>query len=136
MSPDAERPARRDLVLLLLLAASLLLNAYGIDWGLPSVQGWALDEVLPTSVLDGMSQRFSHGWHEKYPPFHYYALAAAYTPVLRTHGLALDHPLPADVYHALFLLGRGVSLAMATGDRKSTRLNSSHSRASRMPSSA
>jgi len=115
MSSDAERPARRDPVLLLLLAASLLLNAYGIDWGLPSVQGWALDEALPSSVLDGMSQRFSRGWHEKYPPFHYYLLAAVYSPVLRAHGLAVDRPLPPAVYHALFLIGRTVSLAMATG---------------------
>lgn len=112
MSSAAERPALRDPVLLLLLAASLALNAWGIDWGLPSPHGWALDEVLPASVLDGMRRRFSDGWHEKYPPLHYYVLAAAYAPVLAAQGLGAGRPVPAGAYNQLFLIGRAVSLLM------------------------
>ena len=44
-----------------------------------------------------------------------------------------------DLLHPLYgrILGQSVLLAaMTTGDRKSTRLNSSHSQQSRMPSSA
>ena len=88
MSPREGRPALRDPVLLLLLGASLALNLYGISWGLPSVQGWAMDELLPAQVLEGMSRHFSGGWYDKYPPFHYYLLAAAYAPVLRANHLA------------------------------------------------
>jgi len=115
MSPRDGRPAQRDPVLLALLAASLLLNAYGIDWGLPSPHGWALDEILPASVLDGMGRAFSGGWYDKYPPFHYYLLAALYWPVLRSHGLTSAGAVPPEVYHSLFLIGRGLSLAMALG---------------------
>ena len=115
MSVRDGRPARRDPALLALLAASLLVSAWGIDWGLPSPQGWALDEVLPASVLDGMSRRFSNGWHDKYPPFHYYLLSAMYWPVLRARGLTSGEAVPPDAYHALFLLGRALSVVMALG---------------------
>ena len=115
MGPRTGRQALRDPALLLLLGASLAVNVYGISWGLPSVQGWAMDEILPERVRDGMSRHFSGGWHEKYPPLHYYLLAAAYSPVLRANGVAAGQPVPADVHYVLFLLGRGLSAAMATG---------------------
>src|SRR5262245_21997646 len=82
----------------LLLAASLGLNAWGIGWGLPSASGWAPDELVPAAVLDGMSRGFAHGWHDKYPPLHYYLLAALYWPLLRAAGLHAGGPVPPDVY--------------------------------------
>jgi hypothetical protein len=99
----------------LLLALSLGLNAWGIGWGLPSAAGWAPDELLPSAVLDAMSRGFTSGWHDKYPPLHYYVLAALYVPVLKAAGLRAGMPVPPEVYHRLFLIGRVVSLLMAAG---------------------
>ena len=104
---------RRALILLLLL--SLGLNAWAIDWGLPSPSGWAPDELLPSAVLDGMSRGFGGGWHSRYPPLHYYLLAVLYAPVLMAEGVRAGAPVPPEVYHRLFLLGRGLSLLMAAG---------------------
>ena len=43
---------------------------------------------------------------------------------------------PANIWEESLVTGNGVMGAMVMGDRKSTRLNSSHSTSSRMPSSA
>ena len=90
------------------MALCAALHAWPLDWGLPSEHGWAPDELTPAAVLEGMSQRFSNGWHAKYPPFHYAVLAAAYVPWLQR---APD----AGRHHALFRAGRLVSLLMAAG---------------------
>lgn len=103
------------LALALLLTVSFGLNAWALTWGLPSASGWAPDELLPSAVLEGMSRGFGGGWHDKYPPFHYYLLAALYAPVLRAEGLRAGMPVPPDVYHRLFLIGRVTSLLMASG---------------------
>jgi len=102
------------LALALLLTASFGLSAWGLTWGLPSVAGWAPDELLPSAVLDGMARRFSGGWHDKYPPLHFYLLAVLYLPVLKAEGLRAGMPVPPEVYHRLFLIGRVTSLLMAT----------------------
>ena len=54
-----------------------------------------------------------------------------------THGntLAMPYP-PPGVVHQSFAYARSAVHSVATRDRKSTRLNSSHSGESRMPSSA
>jgi 4-amino-4-deoxy-L-arabinose transferase-like glycosyltransferase len=107
---------KRDrLALGLLLLLSFGLNAWAIDWGLPSPSGWAPDELLPSAVLEGMSRHFSGGWHDKYPPFHYYLLSVLYAPVLKAERLPTGMPLPPETYHRLFLIGRGLSLLMAAG---------------------
>jgi 4-amino-4-deoxy-L-arabinose transferase-like glycosyltransferase len=59
-------------------------------------------------VLEGAGQRFSNGWHSKYPPFHQAVLVAAYAPWL---GAAPDTRRPL----VLFRVGRIVSLTMALG---------------------
>jgi hypothetical protein len=89
---------------------STVLNAAGLWWGLPNI--WAGDEVTPLNVLSGLAQHFSHGWFFTYPPFHYYVLTAAFTPVL-----ALDRVvgLPPFVFDmVLLVIGRGVTVVMAT----------------------
>jgi hypothetical protein len=59
-------------------------------------------------VLDGLGQRFSNGWHAKYPPFHYAVLSAAYAPWLAREADARRN-------HVLFRVGRVVSLLMSVG---------------------
>jgi Dolichyl-phosphate-mannose-protein mannosyltransferase len=105
--------------MVLLLATSLGLNAFGIGWGLPSRHGWAPDELLPSDVLEGKARGFSSGWHSKYPPLQYYLLTAVYAPILRpVHSPAPSSPaagVPDDTYARLFLASRGLSLLMAAG---------------------
>ncbi|HEX5530633.1 MAG TPA: glycosyltransferase family 39 protein, partial [Methylomirabilota bacterium] len=90
------------------VALCAALYAWPLDWGLPSEYGWAPDELTPAAVLEGAGQRFSNGWHSKYPPFHHAVLASAYAPWLRG---APD----ARRQHVLFRVGRIVSLLMAAG---------------------
>lgn len=90
------------------MALCAAIHAWPLDWGLPSEHGWAPDELTPAAVLEGLGQRFSSGWHAKYPPFHHAVLAFAYAPWLRA---APD----ADRHHVLFRVGRIVSLLMAAG---------------------
>lgn len=98
---------------LLLLLASVALNAWGLDWGVPSRKGWAPDELLPQEVLRGQQQSFSAGWYERYPPLHYRLLALAYTPWL---GQIRDiELLPLELHATLTRVGRGVSLLFWVG---------------------
>ena len=57
------------------------LNAIGIWWGLPG-GSWAPDELTPTLVLGAAARWFANGWFDRYPPFHYYVLTAAFSPML------------------------------------------------------
>lgn len=91
-----------------MLALCAALYAWPLDWGLPSEYGWAPDELTPAAVLEGLGQRFSNGWHSKYPPFHHAILAAAYSPWLA------GAPDPHQTL-VLFRAGRVVSLLMALG---------------------
>ncbi len=107
--------AGRRLALAAVLGASVLLDAWGLGWGLAGDYSWAPDELLPSAVRAGLEQRFSGGWHEKYGPFHYAVLAAAYEPVLLARRAGLLHADGAELDRALALAGRLVSLLMATG---------------------
>jgi 4-amino-4-deoxy-L-arabinose transferase-like glycosyltransferase len=59
-------------------------------------------------VLEGLGQRFSNGWHGKYPPLHYAVLASAYAPWL-------SRAADSSRHHLLFRVGRIVSVLMAAG---------------------
>ena len=97
-----------------LLAGSLMLNAIGIWWGLPG-GSWAADELSPVLVLGGAARWFAHGWFDRYPPFHYYVLTAAFSPLLLLERWGrLDLTLPAP-YACLALIGRLISLAAGAG---------------------
>jgi hypothetical protein len=108
------RPSSTELTALgAVLAVSALLNVIGLTWGLPGRGSWAIDEVLPSLVLDGMAHGFSGGWHSRYPMFHYFILAAAYAPFRLLSAIA---NADADVYAELVWVNRlmCVQMAMAT----------------------
>jgi hypothetical protein len=97
----------------LVLAAALVLGAWGLRWGLPSEFGWAPDEVLPADVDDAVGQSFAHGWHSKYPPLHFALLAVASAPV-RVAGRVMGWEA-ARVHDARMTAGRVLSLVMSLG---------------------
>jgi hypothetical protein len=99
--------------LLAVLALSLVLDACGLRWGLPSEYGWAPDELLPPEVDAAAAARFAGGWHAKYPPLQFAMLAAAAAPV-RLAGRALGWDA-ARVHDARMTAGRALSLAFALG---------------------
>lgn len=77
MSPigveDARRPLSRRAagrLLALLLLVSAVLYAVPVRWGLPSREGWAVDEIVPVQVVE------TYRWPDKYPPLHRHVLAA------------------------------------------------------------
>ena len=96
-----------------ILAGSLILNLVGIGWGLPG--SWVGDELKPEYVLDGMSQHFSHGWFDKYPPFQYYVLTVAMSPMLLLSyfgRISVDGP---GVHTFMVVTFRLLSVAAAAG---------------------
>jgi 4-amino-4-deoxy-L-arabinose transferase-like glycosyltransferase len=101
-------------LLWLILAVSFLLFSAGVWWGLPDSRGWAPDEITPSVVVDGLRQGFSHGWADRYPPFHFYLLSVLYAPLLVLHNWhVLDLRLVSN-YAILFFLGRLLSVLMGT----------------------
>ena len=97
------------------LVLSLILNIVPIWFGLPSYEGWFADEILPHHVRSGLEQRFSQGWHRKYPPLHYYLLTLVHSPVLLTAKLLKLDPSTLSLYTTLMLLSRLMSIVMAAG---------------------
>jgi hypothetical protein len=99
--------------LAMVLAGSVLLFGVGIWWGVPAV--WAPDELDPPTILNAIGHRFANGWFDKYPPLHYYLLAAVYSPVLAAGELNWLHVDSEPVRTLLYFQGRALSVAMAVG---------------------
>ncbi len=99
----------------LILLLSIVLNLTALWWGLPAHSTWAADEIEPTRVLGGLARGFSGGWYEKYPPFHYYLLTAAYSPALLLDKLGVLDIRRLSGYTLLIVIGRLLSVAMAAG---------------------
>ncbi len=96
------------------LAGSLILNLAGIWWGLPG-GSWAPDELVPVLVKEAAARHFAHGWFDRYPPFHYYVLTAAFSPLFLLEWLGrIDLTAPAP-YAVLAVIGRLVSIVAALG---------------------
>jgi hypothetical protein len=96
------------------LAGSLILNAAGLWWGVPGGI-WVPDEVTPTLVLGAAAQWFGNGWFDRYPPLHYYVLAAASSPLILLERLGrIDLAAPGP-YMLMVVIGRLVSLAAGAG---------------------
>jgi 4-amino-4-deoxy-L-arabinose transferase-like glycosyltransferase len=104
-----------DPAILSVLLLSGLLNLWGIWFGLPNERGWSPDELVPTDVLDALGLLFSHGWADKYPPFHYALLSVAYGPMLLLSWLGVVDLRAAGPHLVLFLIGRGVSAVLGLG---------------------
>jgi len=96
------------------LATSLILNAVGIWWGLPG-GSWPPDELTPTLVLGAAARWFTNGWFDRYPPFHFYVLTAAFSPFMLLEHLGRLDLSTAMPYAALALISRLVSLAAGVG---------------------
>ena len=96
------------------LAASLVLNLAGIWWGLPG-GSWAPDELVPAMVKEAAARGFAHGWFDRYPPFHYYVLTAAFSPLFLLEWMGRIDLTAGLPYAALALVGRLISIAMALG---------------------
>jgi 4-amino-4-deoxy-L-arabinose transferase-like glycosyltransferase len=109
-----------------LIVLALFLNVYGIGWGLPNRNDWAIDSVAPLGPLRYAKMLAAgEAWWSKYPAFHYAILSAAYTPyvayLLATGRLRLEKPDGFAFDDAegslgmLILIARLVSVAMGVG---------------------
>jgi fibro-slime domain-containing protein len=94
-------------------AASCVLNLVGVWWGLPS--GWAGDEIWPQAVVVGSARRFTDGWFDRYPPFHFYVLGAVFRPWFVLKSLVWIRVSDAFEMAVLLLLARLISVAAAAG---------------------
>jgi len=110
--PNHARPFPKWLWMVLI--ASFILNIIGINWGLPSLssRGWAVDEITPPSVLEGMKMRFSHGWSAKYPPLHFYVLSLLYLPAYFLDNLKIINLSSLSMNTLYFIIGRLASVFM------------------------
>lgn len=99
----------------IILAVSFFLSIVGIWWGLPSMTGWAPDEIFPSRVLNGLLSLYSNGWHDKYPPVHFYLLGLLYAPFYLLHALRVLDLRELSSYTVLFYIGRLLSVAMGMG---------------------
>ena len=107
----ARRRLTPDRPLVITLAALASLFMFGISWG--GIGGWQADAIDPESVRTGMLQGFAGGWHDKYPPLHYYLLAALYLPTITAHQLGWLTVYDESVQLAMTLTGRLLTLLMA-----------------------
>ena len=105
------RELRPDRPLLVTLAGLALLFTAGIWWG--GSAGWAADAIDPESVRQAALVYFSYGWHDKYPPLHYYLLTVLYLPTFVAHHLGWLSLESDRVQVALNLTGRLLSVVMA-----------------------
>lgn len=104
---------RHAAVFFTLIASSSALNITGVWWGLPG--GWAPDELMPSQILDAISQGFSGGWHDEYPPLQYYLLAGFYTPFRVLASIANLDLTDGQPYTHLIYLNRLVCAQMGAG---------------------
>jgi PA14 domain/Dolichyl-phosphate-mannose-protein mannosyltransferase len=96
-----------------ILLGSFALNVLGIAWGVPGF--WMGDEITPNAVLTGLSQRFSDGWFNRYPPFHFYVLSAVFSPWLVSRSWHWIHASDGTQAAVLLILGRVVSVVAGLG---------------------
>ena len=95
-----------------ILTASLILNLAGIGWGLPGT--WVAIEMKPQYVFGALSQHFSHGWFDAYPPVHFYVLSVGVEPAA-----AARVPASPDLRRAVDL--HAARRAVAAGQRRDGR---------------
>ncbi len=107
---------RRDVIHLAVLALLTFgLAAWGIEWGLPAFYGWAPDELQPIDVIDAVRAGFIHGWHDLYPPLHYYIVGVPTTLVLLGAHAGWFSIDAIETVSLLYVAMRVVSVCMAAG---------------------
>jgi hypothetical protein len=99
--------------LALIVAGSLVLNVIGIWWGLPSF--WAGDEITPSAVIGALERRFTNGWFDRYPPFHFQLLSLVFSPWLVATSQGWIRVSDQVLGVTLVVLGRLVSVAAGAG---------------------
>lgn len=97
-----------------ILAGSLILNTVGVWWGLPG-GSWAPDELTPSVVVGGAARWFAQGWFDRYPPFQFYVLAAAFSPLMLLERLGRLDLSAATPYAVLAMISRLISVAAGAG---------------------
>lgn len=112
-SIEVLREDRIRFALAALIGCSLVLDLVGIRWGVPS--SWAGDEITPIAVFTGLSQRFSGGWFDRYPPLHFYLLTAVSSPSLLMNAVGFTQMSERDLDAVLIVLARLVSVAAGVG---------------------
>jgi len=96
-----------------ILGGSVILNLAGIGWGLPG--RWVPIELDPEYVLYGLSQHFSQGWYDWYPPLQFYVLTMAMSPLLLLQSLGRISIDSALGYTLALLVCRLASIAAGVG---------------------
>ena len=94
---------------------SVAINAVGLWCGIPERIDFLGDEIVPNDIFVAISQKFSNGWWEWYPPVHYYVLAVAYSPFLLLDWLGRIDTLSRFWYDLLSVVTRLISLVEGLG---------------------
>jgi len=110
-----KREPQQRAALATLTAGAAALFIAGIWWGIPNIDSWAADEVVPSDVGYIVAARFAHGRATIYPPLHYAVLALAFTPFRVANSLGLTNLEDAVALNGLLIVGRLVSVAMGLG---------------------
>ncbi len=107
---------KKNNYLYIILCIGFLLNLYSIWWGLPpeGARNWAPDEVSPVDVYRGIASLFSGGWHERYPPLHFYILSVFYLPFVILDRLGVIELYSPEIITILYFVGRMLSVIMGT----------------------
>lgn len=105
--------SNESIMLTLISLLALLINLWGIGWGLPNTQTWAPDEIRPNDYVHALNKEYSNGWHSRYPPLHFHIVGSAYQTILE-----LVDPSPKKwgtlpSYSNYYLIARGINLAMS-----------------------
>ena len=107
----ASRHLKADWQLRLTLCGLFVLFVTGIWWG--GIGGWQADAIDPESVRTAVLRGFGGGWHDKYPPLHYYLLGVLYLPTIAADGLGWLTVHSEPVRLAMTLTGRLLTVVMA-----------------------
>lgn len=97
-----------------LLPGLAVMYLAGIWWGVPWA-GWGPDEIPPDVFLDALGRHYSGGWHDKYPPVHFYLNGVLYLPFVAAARMGWVDLSGNAVQIALLLVSRALSTLMAIG---------------------
>lgn len=111
--------------LLAVVAASLILNLVGLDWGQPAIYSWHTDSVAGLRTVRHLPALFGK-WENKYPRVHFMVVGLFYKPLLNhweknpvtviyRDGRVTKSTLDTNRISTLIILSRIISAIMGTG---------------------